>query len=782
MNLGDFLLAFALFNGLCGLGLYLYAALRDPQAQLPARIFTFSMALFVGFASIFQWVNIMTHQFQYTYITNFSDRALPKLLLFSTFWAGQAGSFLLWALMCSIFALVLMAGLRRSTWEPFVLAPYLLVVLCVTGITLAAGPFKTWPVDQIPADGNGLNPLLQNYWMAIHPPILFTGFTTLAGPFAFAVAALWRRDYDGWVKLAKPWNLLAWVCMGTGLALGGFWAYESLGWGGFWGWDPVENSSLVPWLFASALLHGLMMQGARGSLKRTNLFLATFGYLMVIYSTFLTRSGVLGNFSIHSFVELGLMNYLLGFIGLFALLGFGMLAWRWRSIGQRVAFTHVISREFGLLLSVLLFTLIALIVGFGTSMPVVSMLPVFPSRFSLDLGWYGPTVAPLGLLLILTMAVGPLLGWQRHKYGSLLRLLRWPAILTAITLFACLLLNIIYPVALLFVAASVFAIATNAAVVWRIWRAGPLKLGGYLAHIGVGLLFVGVVGTMVYKQTSALQLIENEPQAVFGRQFIFRGVVLPPDDDLKRTAIQIEVLNPATGSTWLAEAPYYVYQQTGQLVSHPDIEPGWWADLYIAPSQYLPAPQAAPGLVQLEAGQPRTVLGYTLTFKDFDIPNREAMMRGEGPAEVFAVVEVIAPDGTTTTIRPAYRVASSAGAQGEAVAIPGGATLEMIGLDPASQAVQLQFGGIDLSAIDPNDLKARVFVEISQEPGIRLVWGGIIIGMLGGLLAFVRRWRESRSADGLPEPTKSPTPLPERPLRAPGIAQPVRIERETAHD
>jgi cytochrome c-type biogenesis protein CcmF len=778
MHVGNFLLSLALFNGVCAFGFYGYAALREPQATAVARLFTLAMTVFVGLASVLQWANILTHQFQYEYVTNFSDRALPTLLLFTTFWAGQAGSFLLWALWSSLFALVLVAGLRRSAWEPFVLTPYLLVVLCVTGITLAAGPFKTFPVDQIPADGNGLNPLLQNYWMAIHPPILFTGFTTLAGPFAFAVAALWRRDYDGWVALAKPWNLLAWICMGTGLALGGFWAYESLGWGGFWGWDPVENSSLVPWLFASALLHGLVMQGARGSLKRTNLALAIVGYLMVVYSTFLTRSGVLGNFSIHSFVELGLMNYLLGFIGLFALLGFGMLVWRWRAIGKRVAFTHVVSREFGLLVSVLLFVLIALIVGFGTSMPVVSMIPVFPSRFSLDLGWYGPTVAPLGLLLVLTMAVGPLLGWQRHKYGSLLRLLRVPAILTAIAVFACLLLNVIYPVALLFVAASVFAIATNGAVVRRIWRSGPLKLGGYLAHVGVGLLFVGVVGTMVYKQTSALQLIENEPQAVFGRQFIFRGVVLPPDDELKRTAIQIEVLNPANGTVWLAEAPYYVYQKTGQLVSHPDIEPGWWADLYVAPSQYLPAPQAAPGLVQLEAGQPRTVLGYTLTFKDFDIPNREAMMRGEAPAEVFAVVEVVAPDGTTTTIRPAYRVGINARPQGEAVAIPGGATLEMIGLDPASQAVQLQFGGIDLSSIDPNDLKARVFVEISQEPGIRLVWGGIIIGMLGGLLAFVRRWREARPADTLLEPTHTPEPQQERPLRSPGIAQPVRMESE----
>jgi cytochrome c-type biogenesis protein CcmF len=778
MNVGNFLLVLALFNGLAALGLYGYAALRAPDYARPARLFAGSMTLFVVFASVLQWVNIMTHQFQYVYVRNFTDLALPRLLLFTTFWGGQAGSFLLWALMCALFTLILIWGLRRSAWEPFVLAPYLLVALCVTGITLAAGPFKLLPPDQVPVDGNGLNPLLQNYWMAIHPPILFTGFTTMAGPFAFAVAALWRRDYDGWVSMAKPWAILAWICMGSGLALGGFWAYESLGWGGFWGWDPVENSSFVPWLFASALIHGLVLQGARGSLKRTNLALAIFGYLTVVYSTFLTRSGVLGNFSIHSFVELGLMNYLLAFILTFALLGFGMLGWRWRQIGRRVAFLHVISREFALVLSVLLFVVIALVVGIGTSMPVVSMLPVFESRFSLDLSWYGPNVAPFGLLLFLSVAVGPLLGWQRQKYGALRRVLRWPALATVVVVFACLLLNIVYPVALLFIATAVFAIGTNVSVIARIWRAGPLKLGGYLSHVGVSLFLMGAIGTMVYKQTAATQLIQGEPQEVFGRQVTFTDIVLPPGDKLERTAVQLEVVNPEDGSVWVAEAPYYIYDKTSQLVTHPDIQPGWWADLYVAPSQYIPAPQLAPGVVQLEAGQAREVLGYTLTFQQFDIPNREAMMRGEAPAEIFAVVDVTAPDGTTTTVRPVFRVGPDGSPTGEPAPIPGGATLTMQGLDPASRAVQLQFGGVDLSQVDPNDLKARVFVEISVEPGIRLVWAGIIIGLFGGLLALLRRWREARPADALPRVPAARRPRQSEPALQPGVAQASVLEGE----
>ncbi|HEY0602834.1 MAG TPA: cytochrome c-type biogenesis CcmF C-terminal domain-containing protein, partial [Herpetosiphonaceae bacterium] len=545
-----------------------------------------------------------------------------------------------------------------------------------------------------PADGNGLNPLLQNYWMAIHPPILFTGFTTMAGPFAFAVAALWKRDYDGWVPMARPWTLLAWACLGTGLALGGFWAYESLGWGGFWGWDPVENSSLVPWLCASALLHGLILQGSRGSFKRGNLVLAIVSYLTVIYSTFLTRSGILGNFSVHSFVELGLMRYLVLFIVGFAALGLGLIAWRWGRIGQRMLYSAVLSREFGLVLSVALFVIIALIVGIGTSMPVISLLPIFSRQMSVDLGWYGPTIAPLGLLLLVTMAIGPLLGWQRSRYGSLTTMLKWPALLSAVIIFACLLLNVNYPLALLFIAAAVFAAATNAVVIRRIWRAGPLKLGGYLSHVGVGLLFVGIVGTSLYKQTTALQLVQDTPQRVFGRQFTFRGITVPADDPLKREALQIEVTDPETGSTWLAHTPYYTFEKSGQQVTHPDIQSGWWSDLYLAPSQYLPAKQAEPGVLQMLREQPQQIAGYTLIFQKFELPNREAMLRGEGPLIAQAVLTVIAPDGTTTTVTPAMEVTANQPVVSTPITLPSGINVALTGVDPATGLAVIKVGGV----------------------------------------------------------------------------------------
>ncbi len=760
---GQIALALAIAAGVTALPAYVLWARGNATMRGPARLFTIIMAAAVLAASAFQMRNILTHQFQYEYVTNFSDRSLPPLLLAATFWGGQAGSLLLWSAWTVIFALVLILGLRRSAWEPYVLASYLIVAICITVITLAARPFTMLPWT--PADGNGLNPLLQNYWMAIHPPILFAGFTTMAGPFVFAVAALWQRDYDGWVRLARPWTLLAWASMGAGLALGGFWAYESLGWGGFWGWDPVENSSLIPWLFTSALLHGLILQGSRGSFKRGNLALAIVGYLTVVYSTFLTRSGLWGKVSVHSFVELGLLNYLLAFILIFAALGFGMLAWRWRDIGRRVLYISVLSREFGLLISISLFVAVALIVGIGTSMPVISLLPGFTSQVIVDLSWYGPTVAPFGLVLLLTMAVGPLLSWQRSKYGSLRRALRWPALLTGIALFIALLLNITYPVGLLFLGTAVFAVAANAVVVRRIWRAGPLKLGGYLSHIGVGLLFVGIVGTSLYKQTASLQLVQDVPQTVFGRQFTFRGMGVPDDDPLGRRAVQIEVTNPADGSTWLAEAPHYTFAKTGMLVSHPAIQSGWWSDLYIAPSQYDPPAQAAPGVLNLPRATSREIAGYRLTFKEFDLPNRAAMLQGEAPLVIRAVLEVTSPDGSRTIVTPALRVDAERQLISEPVALPGGATAALLRVDADNQLALVQVGNVDLSQIGSEAFQSRVFVEVSREPGIKFVWAGFILGVLGGLVAFVRRWREARATHA-PTLATAPDWLPQHPRPA----------------
>jgi cytochrome c-type biogenesis protein CcmF len=235
-----------------------------------------------------------------------------------------------------------------------------------------------------PMDGQGLNPLLQNPWMVIHPPVMFIGYASLGIPFAFAIAALWMQRYDEWTKVSMPWVLLSLGSLGTAIMLGGYWAYETLGWGGYWGWDPVENASLVPWLATLALTHGMLLQRGRGRFRRLNLVLAIASFLLVVYATFLTRSGVLADFSVHSFVDLGITGMLVFNMGFFLLMSVGLLLYRWREIPAEVGDEPFISRTIFFVVGILLTILIGVVVLFGTSAPLISRLWGAPAQVGPD--------------------------------------------------------------------------------------------------------------------------------------------------------------------------------------------------------------------------------------------------------------------------------------------------------------------------------------------------------------------------------------------------------------
>src|SRR5262249_40016137 len=213
----------------------------------------------------------------------------------------------------------------------WVMVGYLSPSLGIIAILCRQSPFRL-PPPRAPADGVGLNPLLQDPWMVIHPPVMFLGFASLSVPFSFAIAALWKKRWDGWITRALPWALLTFLTLGTAILMGGYWAYKTLGWGGYWGWDPVENTSLVPWLFTTALVHGMFLQRSRNRHRKINLILASTAYAAILYGTFLTRSGVLADFSVHSFIDLGITGWLVGILGTFILLAVVMLAFRWRTI------------------------------------------------------------------------------------------------------------------------------------------------------------------------------------------------------------------------------------------------------------------------------------------------------------------------------------------------------------------------------------------------------------------------------------------------------------------
>ena len=266
---------------------------------------------------------LLQHRFDVSYVNSYSSLDLPFHFLLSTFWAGQEGSFLLWIFWGSIIGLFVWRSAKEQ--EAPVMVVYLATFLGIVAILCKQSPFKLLP-PPAPTDGVGLNPLLQDAWMVIHPPVMFIGFASLSVPFAFAIAALWKKRWDGWVTRAIPWALVSFVTLGTAILMGGYWAYKTLGWGGYWGWDPVENTSLVPWLFTVALVHGMFLQRVRRRHRKVNLILACASFATILYGTFLTRSGVLADFSVHSFIDLGITGWLVAILGFFVLLSVALIA------------------------------------------------------------------------------------------------------------------------------------------------------------------------------------------------------------------------------------------------------------------------------------------------------------------------------------------------------------------------------------------------------------------------------------------------------------------------
>jgi cytochrome c-type biogenesis protein CcmF len=413
-----------------------YLGFRGRRNLIPkARLSYHISAVMVILASAFLLYLILTHQFQYTYVWSYSSTDLSTPLLISTFYAGQEGSFMLWTFYTSILGLFLMSYARRNGYEPEVMSVYSLVKVFLLLILIVKSPFEyiweTWPGQVhegfVPPEGRGLNPLLQNFWMVIHPPIIFIGFAAMAIPYSHAIVALLRREYLTWVKPAMPWTIFASLALGAGLAIGGFWAYETLGWGGFWGWDPVENSSLVPWLIAVGTIHTMLVQKRTGAFARWNLAMSILAFILVLYSTFLTRSGILGDTSVHSFVDPGMWVYslLISIMVVFSGIGFGLLFARRKEIPKVKVESDLLSREYNLFLASLLLVIIAGFVIAGTSSPIITKI-LQGKASAVETSYYNKTTLPLGIIMALLIGLAQVMWWRKTKPEALLKTLNVP--------------------------------------------------------------------------------------------------------------------------------------------------------------------------------------------------------------------------------------------------------------------------------------------------------------------------------------------------------------------
>lgn len=388
---------------------------------------------------------LVTHDFSNRYVASYSDTTMPVFYLLTAFWAGEKGALLFWVVSLSLLAAAL-ERVHRGNDSAFFGAVRSVVVLALIFFDIlmvfASHPFETFLTSEGPADGSGMNPLLQNPLMAIHPPFQLAGFVAYTVPFAFSVAALitGRLD-DSWIRESRRWNLLAWTLLTAGLIIGGLWAYVELGWGGFWGWDPVENAALLPWLSGTALLHSTAVEVRRGMLRRWNHVLIALTFLLTIFATFLTRSQLIS--SLHAFSNSVLTPFFVDYLAVLALTSGALIAWRWRALAPRERIRGLWTRETLVVANSILFLVAIFVVLWGTLLPKFSESPrvqdainaaialwnqvsgaaVPPLRTAITVGpeWFNRVVAPVGLLILGLTALGPLVPFRTGGRGAVNR-------------------------------------------------------------------------------------------------------------------------------------------------------------------------------------------------------------------------------------------------------------------------------------------------------------------------------------------------------------------------
>lgn len=517
----------------------------------------------------------MVHNFQIQYVAEHSSKSLPIFYRLSALWAGQEGSLLFWEWLLGVCAFLVLLQNRRKNREliPYVLAVMMSVSFFFLGVLLfASSPFRELPF--FPADGRGLNPLLQNFGMVFHPPTTYLGYVGFTVPFAFAIAALLSgRLGDTWIKSTRKWTLFSWFFLALGNLFGSQWAYVELGWGGFWAWDPVENASLLPWLTATAYLHSVMIQERRGMLKVWNMVLIILTFALTIFGTFLVRSGILT--SVHSFAVSPLLGSLfLSFTVIILLFSFILLVNRLDLLKSENELDSFLSRESAFLFNNLILVGAAFAIFWGTIFPLISQA-VRGVKITVGPPFYNQIMVPIGLVLLLLTGICPLISWRRTSGKNLKRNFLYPfiiAIIGGIIIFLYpFIIGIIggiivypwtiqHPYALISFTLSIFVATTiiiefirGSKVRREMRKEGHLKsffnlisrnkrrYGGYIIHMGIVLIFVGITGSSAFVSEKLVTLKKGESLTIKNYELKFENLSSYPTENKYVTVATLSV-------------------------------------------------------------------------------------------------------------------------------------------------------------------------------------------------------------------------------------------------
>ncbi|MDA1028241.1 MAG: cytochrome c biogenesis protein CcsA [Bacteroidetes bacterium] len=808
-TIGKLLILIAIVSGILSGFTFLRAARIESGASDWKRIGRYSwLALVVSIASAFGilvYLNI-THQFQYAYTYENTSLDLPLDYLVASTWAGQEGSFLLWILLNGLVGISVMKWARE--YEAPVMA---IIALCqvflismVVGVQIGpleigASPFATLvekfptaPMMQagiIPTDGQGLNDLLQNYWMVIHPPILFSGFASMIVPFAFAITALWKKNYQDWVRPALPWSLFGVATLGVGITLGGYWAYITLSFGGYWAWDPVENSSLVPWLLGIAAIHTMIVQKRSGHSHRASFFLTILAYILVVYSTFLTRSGILGDISVHSFVDLGLYNQLLIWILSMSALGFGLFFYRLKDLPKPGKEPEMLSREFMIFTGAMLVVAVAMVVLVGTSAPILGR--IFKDNPStVPLAFYNKWTLPLTIVFMFLAGLGQLFWWNKMTVETVNKVLFKPIILAAVSTIALFLLSSFrvrageaamavdgastdaigttagifsslgaalsnqgpYLLLLLLVFVAFFALYGNGEVLWKIAKGNLRLAGGAAAHVGFAILVLGIVtssglnnpigkgGVQLGETRDNFVLALNQTLNVQGYTVSYTGHGTSEEG---LPTYLLSFTDPKGRSFDLAPVVYE--SNKGQWIQNPDIQKFIEKDIFVAVSPNIMFDSGEDGGQITIARGDSSLIGnsdYLIEFLDYDMTIGEQYLTDSTEVAVGAILRITKKStGEAKEVRPVYLIQKDRSVEYVQNTIEDwGITIAFTGMNVDSGSIVLGIQGI---SVTPEDW---IVVQAYEKPFISLVWIGFIILTLGFFLSIYRRAADQKSA------------------------------------
>lgn len=792
----------------CGVaGFAYFFGVKDASKQIDwkrvGRISWITMSVCTIAATVMLSWMIFNHQFQYAYVWQQSSRDLPGYFLFSSLWAGQEGSFMLWIVMMSLMGLALMrwAGFYESAVMSVVSFCQFFLISMIVGLkfgpinigsspfTLIYEKFPQTPFGFIPPDGSGLNDLLQNYWMAIHPPTLFVGFTAMIVPFAFAIGALWMRKYTEWVRPALPWTIFAVMILGIGIAMGGYWAYETLSFGGYWAWDPVENSSLVPWIIGIAALHMMIVQKKSGASHKSALFLCVLGFMMVVYSTFLTRSGILGDISVHSFVDLGLYNQLLVWILSMGVVGFGLFAYRYKELPKPTKEPNMLSREFMIFSGALLLCGVAVVVILGTSAPILGRI-FRDNPSAVPISFYNEWTLPLSIGFIFLAGLGQLFWWNKMSVETINRVLLKPIALSVV----CTSLVLIFTpfveqtatvlasataienvnqaalmsgfanfwnvygggvLLLLLLFVTFFALFGNGLVLWKIGRGNLRLAGGAISHIGFMIMVLGIIASSSFNNplagSGAEAARENfildlgQTRDIEGYEVSYRGKDLNAEG---RPQYILDFVDPRGRSFTMKPVVYMSNKE--QWIQNPDIQMYFEKDIFVAVSPHLmfdteensdPAGSSSFTLsrgdsVALNQGE------YYLKFMNFDTDIGSDLIPDSAAIAVAAQLNLTSSNtGDVRGLRPIYVVMQDGQQQFIQNRVNDwGMTVTFVGMNVDNGAANFIIEGVEADEED------WVVVQAYEKPFINLVWLGLIVLSGGFVLAMVRRIQDHQNS------------------------------------